>query len=274
MSVVLGVGHVRIASVRVSPEWCSDPSRRSERAFIVPFESPAFGVGQSLAACPWGMPPWAYISPRSPSATGVGHSPCVFPHVRTIFENSFPSGPWFPETPYGVGHRLVHRGDEEATAEVRATHSRRREHTPLRIEPQLGQVSENVSKPSISEPWDVFQEDEGGSYVTNCSDDVGPDPSVVVCSSSLAGLGERLAREPRSDEIHDATPLSALEGREIVPDRCLIQGLVFHPRHEDGRSVGVALDVTHTSVSPTQGEVESELEPSDTGAEGESIEGT
>jgi hypothetical protein len=44
----------------------------------------------------------------------------------------------------------------------------------------------------------------------------------------------------------------------------LIQGLVFHPRHESGRCVGVPLEVHHGFASGI-GDSESEIKPADTG---------
>ena len=69
---------------------------------------------------------------------------------------------------------------------------------------------------------------------------------VSFAKPSASGT-EWLARVTRSDEIHDSTPRAAVEGREIVPDRSAIQGLVFHPRHEICRRVCFPLDVTDSS---------------------------
>jgi len=51
---------------------------------------------------------------------------------------------------------------------------------------------------------------------------------------------------------------------KVRPDRSAIQGRFFHPRHEDGRCVGVPLDVTHGAKSAG---TESEVDASDSGAE-------
>ena len=80
--------------------------------------------------------------------------------------------------------------------------------------------------------------------------------------------GERLARIASSDDVHRAAPRAAVEGGNVVPDRRRIQGRVFHPRHEDGRGVGVPLDMTHSAISGAC-EVQSEVEPAGAGAERE-----
>lgn len=95
-----------------------------------------------------------------------------------------------------------------------------------------------------------------------------PEMPRVVRAPSLARDGERLARIARSDDVHRAAPRAAVEGSNGVPDRCAIQGRVFHPRHEDGRGVGVPLDMTHSAISGAC-EVQSEVETAGAGAERE-----
>src|SRR5690606_9497480 len=56
-------------------------------------------------------------------------------------------------------------------------------------------------------------------------------------------------------------------------DRRRIQGRLFHPGHEDGRSEGVPLDDTHNS-QPGEGGAEAELQPTDPGTERKGVDGT
>lgn len=112
---------------------------------------------------------------------------------------------------------------------------------------------------------DVLQEHEAGSYFAKDSSDVVPEPPLVLDASALSRGAERLAGEPGRDKIHLSAPRFAVEGREIVPDRSSIQGLVCHPRHESGRCKGFPLDVTHTSIGVCEGELEPKLKPSSPG---------
>ena len=48
------------------------------------------------------------------------------------------------------------------------------QHSPARIIPQRGQVSENSSKPARSEDWGVFHEDEARSHLANDARHVRP----------------------------------------------------------------------------------------------------
>ncbi len=143
------------------------------------------------------------------------------------------------------------------------THSGRGEHTPFRIEPEVGKSREDRIQSVKSKPWDVFKEYEGRLDFADDPLDVGPEPARVGLAELLSGFTERLAWEARSDEIHRATPRLAVERRKVVPDRSLIQGLVFHPRHESGRGIGFPLDVTHSSHSVAEGESESEFDAAD-----------
>ena len=93
-----------------------------------------------------------------------------------------------------------------------------------------------------------------------------PEVARIVGAPAPSGDAEWLARIARTDEIHRAAPRAAVEAGKIVPDRRLIQGLVFHPRHEDGRGEGVPLDVTHSTVSGF-GQRKSEVEAAGAGAE-------
>lgn len=97
-------------------------------------------------------------------------------------------------------------------------------------------------------------------------------PSVVAGSLSVSGDGIWLTWVSASDDIHASAPCCSVEGGNIVPDRRVIQGLVFHPRHESGRSVGFPLDVTYSS-GPGLGDMDTEFEPAGAGAEGQYIEG-
>ena len=153
---------------------------------------------------------------------------------------------------------------------VRGANGGRREQTPFRIEPELGKVGEDVRETVPNKSGDVLQEDESRSHVSDDPGDVGPEPSLIIDTSTVACCRERLAGKAGSDEIHSSAPRCAVEGLEIVPDRSEIQGLVFHPRHESGRCVGVPLNVSHGSGVDSC-ESQDELEASVPGAE---MEGT
>ena len=116
---------------------------------------------------------------------------------------------------------------------------------------RAGQVFQLFSDLAITEVemiGTVLEEHPNRSALRDDPGDVRPEMARIVRALALAGDAERLARIARTDEIHRAAPLPTVEAGKVVPDRRLIQGLVLHPRHEDGRGEGVPLDVTHSTV--------------------------
>lgn len=202
-------------------------------------------------------------------ALGVGHIfTCTvsdviavrLPPIRSFIARCA-SGDFWSSCAVGVAQ------EPEPLALMRCANGGCGEHTPLRIEPVDGKVSEDVIQPSGSNNvGDVLQQHKSRSHVADDPPSEGPEMPLVVKTTLLSGTGERLARETGSDEIHSPTPRATVEGGEVRPDRSLIQGLVRHPRHEYGRCVAVPLNVSHGS-GVDAGESQSELEPSVAGAE-------
>ncbi len=133
------------------------------------------------------------------------------------------------------------------------------------------QFSGDFGKSETQMMSDIFEEHDRGGAFPDDPGDMRPEMARISFAETASGNREWLARVACSEDIHDAAPWSAVEGGNVVPDRCRIQGLVFHPRHESGRCVGFPLDVTHSPVSGT-GDVEAEVEPPDTSAQGETVQ--
>ena len=133
------------------------------------------------------------------------------------------------------------------------------------IEPEVGQVTEDPIESQSKVPWHVLQERDAGSYFVKHSSDFRPQVALVVFAELLAGEAERLARVARSDEIHDATPGSAVEGAEVVPDRRVVEHAVSHPPSEDTLGEGLALDPADGPVLVPECELHPEFEPADAG---------
>ncbi len=115
---------------------------------------------------------------------------------------------------------------------------------------------------------DILEEDEGRLDLANDPGDVGPEVAWIVRAPSLARDRKWLARIPGREDIHAAAPRAAIESGNVVPDNRLIQGLVFHPRHENGCGEGFPLDIAHSTISGT-GDGEPEVEPACAGAQRE-----
>jgi hypothetical protein len=149
----------------------------------------------------------------------------------------------------------------------------RAEHEPFRIEPERGQVAKNVSESASKEPWDVLQEHDAGSHITNDGGDSGPEPALVLGATASAGDGPRLARESGRDEIHDSTPACAVEGSKVVPDRSRSQDSFRHARNQDCGGMGFPLHETDGAVVVSEGKVEAEFKPADSGTKSQAIQG-
>ncbi|WP_425466777.1 hypothetical protein [Pararhodobacter zhoushanensis] len=86
---------------------------------------------------------------------------------------------------------------------------------------------------------DILEKDEGQLGLGDDAGDLRPAMLRVVRAPALSRDGELLARIARSDDVHRAAPRAAVEDGNIVPDNRLIQGRVFHPRHESGCGVTI-----------------------------------
>jgi hypothetical protein len=76
-----------------------------------------------------------------------------------------------PDMQVGVGQLP---DDPDSLPDVRSSGIVRSEHSPFRIEPHRGQVTEDDVKPSKSEHWRVLHEHESGSYFANDSRHLSP----------------------------------------------------------------------------------------------------
>ena len=178
-----------------------------------------------------------------------------------------------PEQARGVGQLvpLADGEDEQPFALVGRADFRRREEACRKAVAHADQSSGDFGEAEAEMMGDVLEEHEGRLDLADDAGDVRPEVARIVRAPALARDGERLARIARSDDVHRAAPRAAVEGGNVVPDRRLIQGRVFHPRHEDGRGVGVPLDVTHSAISGAC-EVQPEVEPAGARAEREAEE--
>ena len=158
--------------------------------------------------------------------------------------------------------------EPEALALMGGTKGGCAETSPLCIEPESGKVPQHVRQSVRDKGRDVLDERQRRRDLGEGAGDVGPEPAVIREASAAAGIGEGLTGEPRSNDVHRATPRVAIKGGNVVPDRSIVQGRVRHPRHEGGRSEGVPLDITHSAVAGAKGELAGEVKAPGTRAEG------
>jgi len=151
---------------------------------------------------------------------------------------------------------------------MRRTDFRRREEACRKAVAHADQSAGDFGETEAEMMGDVFEEDEGRLAFANDAGDMRPEVARVFRPLPFARDGERLARIARSDDVHRAAPRAAVEGSNVVPDRCRIQGRLFHPCHENGRGVGFPFDMAHSSIS-RHGDCEPKVESAGAGTERE-----
>ncbi len=178
-----------------------------------------------------------------------------------------------PEQARGVGQvvTLADGEDEEPLALVGRADFRRREEACRKAVAHTDQSCGDFGEAEAEMMGDILEEDEGRPDLADDAGDMRPEVARVVRAPAFARDGERLARIARSDDIHRAAPRTPVEGGSIVPDKSLIQGRVFHPRHESGCGEGFPFDMAHSTISG-DGDGKPEVETARAGAEGEAEE--
>ena len=185
----------------------------------------------------------------------------------------FPPLDRVPEQARGVGQfvPLADGENEEAFALVGRTDFRRREEACRKAVAHADQSCGDFGEAEAEMMGDIFEEDEVRLDLSDDAGNMRPEVARVVRAPAFACDRERLARIARSDDVHRAAPRAAVESCNIVPDNSLIQGRVFHPRHESGRSICFPFDMAHSTISG-DGDREPEVQPACSGAEGEAEE--
>lgn len=182
----------------------------------------------------------------------------------------FPPLDRVPEQARGVGQLVSFADgkDEQPFALVGRADFRRCKEACRKAVAHADQSAGDFGEAEAEMMGDILKEYEGGLDLSNDAGDVWPEMAWVVDTPPLARHGERLARIARSDDVHRAAPWAAVEGSNVVPDNSLIQGRVFHPRHESGCGVGFPFDMAHSTISG-DGDGKPEVEPASAGAKGE-----
>ena len=195
-------------------------------------------------------------------ARGVGQ--------RRSISLRFPPLERVPEQARGVGQflALADGEDEEPFPPMGRADFRRRKQSCRKPVAHADQSAGDFGEAEAEMMGDILEEDEGRFDLADDAGDMRPEVARVVGAPAFARDGERLARIARSDDVHRAAPWAAVEGSNVVPDNSLIQGRVFHPRHESGCGEGFPFDMAHSTISG-DGDGEPEVDTARAGAEGE-----
>ncbi|KGJ14286.1 hypothetical protein IX54_07565 [Paracoccus sanguinis] len=218
-------------------------------------------------------PAWVRSAARRLPALGLHPSVAIGVGQRRSISVRLPPLERIPEQARGVGQLvpLADGEDEQPLAPMGRTDFRRREEACRKPVAQADQSCGDFGEAEAEMMGDIFEEDEGRLNLVDDAGDMGPEVAGIVGAPALARHAERLARISGSDDIHRAAPWAAVEAGNVVPERRVIQGRVFHPRHDNGRGEGVPLDVTHSSISGA-GNGKPEIEATGTSTEGQAEE--
>ncbi len=185
----------------------------------------------------------------------------------------FPPLDRVPEQARGVGQfvSLADGEDEQPFALVGRADFRRREEACRKAVAHADQSCGDFGEAEAEMMGDIFEEHEGRLDLADDPGDMGPEVARILGAEPSARHAEWLARIARSDDVHRAAPWTAVEGSNVVPDNSLIQGRVFHPRHESGCGEGFPFDMAHSTISG-DGDGEPEVETACARAEGQTEE--
>jgi hypothetical protein len=150
----------------------------------------------------------------------------------------------FQSLAFGVGQNPY------PLATVRRSDIVRSQHTPFRIEPQRGQVTEDSAKSANSEGWGVLHEHEARSYLANDAGKLSPKAaSLAVDSRSCSGNADVLTGKAARNDINTASPRSSVKGANVVPNRERRETSIILSGEQSPSGIGVKFDGAHGSPS-------------------------
>ena len=188
------------------------------------------------------LEPELFASP----AVGVGHRfrrAMVDSDGAPAVLNVEPSGllPLF-RVPYccavGVGSN-----DPDAVSLVRRSGVSSSQHSPPRIVPQRGKVTEDHGKSSANKERAVLHEDEARSNLADDARHLSPQAAALSGDTgATSGGGDVLAREASRHHVNTPSPRSSVKGSHVIPNRERREGAVVLPCDQYACGVGVLLD--------------------------------
>jgi len=119
----------------------------------------------------------------------------------------------------------------------------RSQHSPSRIIPHRGKITEDHGKSSGNKERAVFHKNETRSNLTDDARHVRPQTGLLSGNSrSLSGCADVLARKSSADDIDCSAPLSPIKGAHVIPDWESVKTSVRLSGKQDASGVGIKLD--------------------------------
>jgi hypothetical protein len=123
--------------------------------------------------------------------------------------------------------------DEKPLAEMRRADLLRTKDSLRNLVAKSAKLSAHLLVADAEVVLDIFEEHDSRLDFAADAGDVRPEMPGIGGAPLFARAGEGAAGITRSEDIHAATPRAAVEGLNIRPHRRLIEGSVFHTRHQD-----------------------------------------
>jgi hypothetical protein len=102
---------------------------------------------------------------------------------------------------------------------VRSTGIERRNNSPFRIEPHLGQITDNSVKPPNSEHWAVFHECKRGLYLAYDPCKLGPQStSFSGNSGTFSGRANILTWKAARNHVNNSAPRLSVKSSHVIPN--------------------------------------------------------
>jgi hypothetical protein len=141
-----------------------------------------------------------------------------------------------------VGHK------PKAVPLVRRSDIGRSQHSPPRVIPERGQVTEHSSESPSNEGWAVLHEHDAGSNFANHPRHVRPHSrSLAVDPCALTGNADVLARKAARNHVNTAAPRVSVKGPNVIPNREGREKAVVLSLGKYACGVGLPLDCTDGS---------------------------
>jgi hypothetical protein len=138
----------------------------------------------------------------------------------------------------------------QAFAVVRRANVGSSQHTPSRIEPERGHVTEDASKSASNESWGVLHEDVARSNLANDASELGPEAGAFsVDTCALAGDADVLAGKAARNHVNNSSPRSSVKGANVIPNRERREKAVILSGDKYACGVGVEFDGADGSPS-------------------------
>lgn len=135
------------------------------------------------------------------------------------------------------------RKNPDAVSLVRSSDIGSSEHTPRRIKPHAGKVSENDIEPARSEVRAVFDEDKLRRNLFDDSRELSPEPRLLPFEAgAITSARDVLTGEPSADDVDEPAPRLAVESDNVIPDREGREETIALSGEQNAAAIGINFD--------------------------------